>query len=111
MLKPEHKREVVDWSEDSTKKITIQKLCYVCQAETDITLDEAKYYRWQNIDHVQNVWPNWTGDQREMLISGTHSDCWKYLFPPDLEEDMEERVANIEETLEAHNLRLPEEGV
>lgn len=39
--------------------------------------------RWLAGEHIQDVMPELSADDREMLISGMHADCWDALFPPD----------------------------
>lgn len=57
--------------------------CPVCVDSSILAVDREKYDRWRAGEHIQHVWPDWTPGQRELLISGTHSDCWVQLFGPD----------------------------
>lgn len=43
--------------------------------------------RWANGEHIQNVWPEKTPDERELLMSGIHPDCWDKMFKPQDEDD------------------------
>jgi len=52
----------------------------MCHQRSTIMLDKEKYDRWQAGEHVQNVWPEMSPENREVLISGTHPKCWDYLF-------------------------------
>lgn len=57
------------------------KACVVCGEKSLIELDGKKYHRWtEGGEHVQNVWPEKTADERELLITGTHPDCWNNMF-------------------------------
>ncbi len=57
--------------------------CIVCKERSLIDLDVKKYQRWTGgggTEHVQNVWPEWSAGDRELLITGTHSSCWDEMF-------------------------------
>jgi hypothetical protein len=41
---------------------------------------------------AQNAFPHMSDGEREMLITGTHPECWEKLFPPE-EEELEEEEA------------------
>ena len=51
--------------------------CSWCGKRSLISLDIQKVYRWLNGELIQNVWPEMDADQRELLITGTHADCWE----------------------------------
>jgi hypothetical protein len=36
--------------------------------------------RWLTGVHVQDVWPEMPPPQRELLITGTHPECWEAMF-------------------------------
>ncbi|MGH7792057.1 MAG: hypothetical protein ACREOB_07040 [Thermodesulfobacteriota bacterium] len=50
--------------------------CPVCGKSEYIGVDKEKYSKWALGEHIQDVWPEWTADQREMIITGTHPECW-----------------------------------
>ena len=54
--------------------------CVVCHQHGHMLLDETKLNRWKAGEFVQDVWPDMSADDREMLISGTHPACWTELF-------------------------------
>jgi len=53
--------------------------CVICgrQAEIRMPLRAAEAIRAGV--HIQNAWPDSTPDERELIISGTHPDCWDKL--------------------------------
>jgi hypothetical protein len=53
-----------------------------------VELDTDKLKRWQTGELVQNVWPEKSPDEREMLITGIHPDCWGQFFGPDEEGEL-----------------------
>ena len=54
--------------------------CQMCGKTSVVRLDEEKFNRWRQGEHIQNVWPEMSADNREVLISGTHPACWDRLF-------------------------------
>ena len=56
------------------------KSCTVCHKTSKVALQKASFIRWRDGEHVQNVWPEMTPDERELLITGTHPKCWDEMF-------------------------------
>lgn len=65
--------------------------CPLCGARHDpVVLDANKYYRWiSEQENIQNVFPEMSAAEREILISGTCAECWKDLFQRCAKEDLE----------------------
>ena len=51
----------------------------MCGEHPELTVEVEEYTRWVNGELIQDVWPNARPSWREMLISGTHPDCWESL--------------------------------
>lgn len=62
------------------------KKCIVCRKTSVVELDKHKFVRWIRGEHAQNVWPEKSADERELLITGTHPECWDTMFPDEEEE-------------------------
>lgn len=69
--------------------VYVTNRCLFCGEFEALSLDPELYARWQGGEHVQDVWPDWTKGQRELLITGTHPECWDKAFGPDEEEEPE----------------------
>lgn len=54
--------------------------CVVCHKATQLDVDEERLKRWQNGEHIQDVFTDWDADKRELLITGTHSECWDQMM-------------------------------
>lgn len=55
--------------------------CPYCLRSSLVELDPIKVKQWtQHGKHAQDVWPEKTADERELLITGTHPECWTKLF-------------------------------
>lgn len=66
---------------------TITMTCNMCQQPAtveNVSVDALQ--RWRAGEHIQNAFPDMSAGDREILISGTHDECWNKLFPPDDEE-------------------------
>ena len=57
--------------------------CAVCQRTSEITAPEAGVKLWREGARIQDALPTLTPDEREMLINGTHPDCFDELFGED----------------------------
>ena len=64
-----------------TAIIVYTQPCAVCGNQTRVLLDEDErrtYLRWKSgVGYVQTMFPNLSSDEREMLMTGTHPECWK----------------------------------
>ena len=56
--------------------------CPFCGAESEVKLPIAAYARWQMGEMAQNVWPEMSREDREILISGICKECQKTIFAP-----------------------------
>jgi hypothetical protein len=48
---------------------------------------EAIENRYNTGDLIQDIAPSLSAGDREMIISGTHDECFKVMFPKDEEND------------------------
>lgn len=73
--------------QDDGKLTVITNTCPVCGHPGRVTgVDPAALNRWLAGAHIQDVMPKLSVADRELLMSGTHDDCFDSLFPPDEEE-------------------------
>ncbi len=66
--------------------------CIVCGKSATVQVTEEGLHRWNMGQLAQNAFPHMSDDEREMLITGTHPECWEKLFPPEEEEPEEEEA-------------------
>lgn len=59
--------------------------CIQCKETSIVKLPVDGYLRWQNGSSAQTAFPTFTSDQRELIISGIHADCWKEIFKDESE--------------------------
>jgi hypothetical protein len=65
------------------------KTCCVCDKFEVLTLNRQAVESWQEGEYIQNAFPDMSDGDRELLISGTHSECWDKLFPAEGDEEDE----------------------
>lgn len=59
--------------------------CILCKERSHVTLSISEYHALQD-HHIQDALPTRDADFRELVLSGTHSECWESMFA-DEEED------------------------
>lgn len=59
-------------------EITTQA-CPVCEEVSTLEVFRSGFDSWMDGAFVQDAFPELSADERELLISGTHSDCWDSL--------------------------------
>ena len=65
---------------DFKEKFEISVLCPICHKEHSVYVEKDDYYRWLRGTHVQNAFSYLNAAEREILISGTCSECWDNMF-------------------------------
>jgi hypothetical protein len=65
------------------------RTCMHCNEETEFCISKEEYQRLIiNNEYIQDVFPFLEKEKREVMISGTHPECWNEMFNP-LEEEEE----------------------
>ena len=61
--------------------MVIEVECRICNERYFIQANEERYIKWQNGEnYIQDLLPDLTPAERELLISGTCDNCWKKMF-------------------------------
>lgn len=74
-----------------------------CQKSATIELTPAEERQYERlvsgeVTHIQDAFPEWSADKRELLITGTHPECWDAIFEDvDEEEDDYDREDELED--------------
>ncbi len=72
---------------DAPQHITIiSNTCFICNEENEIYLFQKQYLEWMDGLLIQDAFPTLSFEQRELIKTGIHPDCWNKIYPPD-EED------------------------
>ena len=62
--------------------IIYTKPCIHCNLISTIEASDEQYAEYiEGIKYIQDVFPEKSADERELLISGTHPKCWDEMFP------------------------------
>ncbi len=54
--------------------------CSMCGEAEVMNLNEEHVAKWRSGAYAQDAFPYLLPSEREMLISGTHPECWERLF-------------------------------
>ena len=66
--------------------------CFHCGEESNFRISFEEYKSlFIHDQYIQDVYPLMPKEDREFMISGTHSHCWNEMFA-DIDEDSEEEV-------------------
>lgn len=60
--------------------ITINKDCSLCHSSHKFLINEKDLVRFHNGEHIQDVMPYLTADERELMISGICGKCFDEVF-------------------------------
>ena len=74
--------------EPQTENVLIHTpLCMMCGKSAVLSVPNTGWGEWQRGKNIQDALPMLTKEEREMLITGTHPDCFDAMFPPDDDEE------------------------
>lgn len=68
-----------------TIKFTTPK-CPHCGKTSTVELEELAFDNWVGGMFIQDAFPQMSPDEREVMITGTHPECWDKIFPPEEDE-------------------------
>lgn len=68
-----------------TKTHVVVNTCMFCNKPNRIEMPDAAFRKWKAGAFLQDAWPEATADQREVVISGTHAECWDKMFGTEME--------------------------
>ena len=72
--------DLVDLSQGAEETYQLTRVCYICKEKSFVLVCAELYRIWDSGHLIQNVWPNLTPAQREMIKLGYHDDCWEETF-------------------------------
>jgi hypothetical protein len=71
-----------DFSTGNSKTTVYKNTCYHCKEDNVITIDEEPFMKWYNREmYAQDAFRGLGADKTEIIISGTHTECWNAMFP------------------------------
>lgn len=60
--------------------------CILCGRTSTLSVPQEGWEKYKAGEFVQIAFPTLTADEREMLINGSHPECFDIMAPPDDEE-------------------------
>ena len=54
--------------------------CLICGASSVLALDPQAVRQWQAGALIQDAFPDLPLDERELILTGTHTACWDLMF-------------------------------
>lgn len=64
--------------------------CMVCDNRTVLEVDQKGWDRYNGGAFIQDAFPELSADDRELLLTGIHPECWDTFAPKDEEDDEED---------------------
>lgn len=64
--------------------------CLGCDDTAVFVMTEEEHARYRAGEHVQRIFPHWSPEDRERLISGTCPSCWEEMWAEEEEEDYDD---------------------
>ena len=61
--------------------ITLTQICPHCNKDAAVSVVRHHYHRWIAGELAQHAFPEMKPEDREMLISGIHPQCWEEMYP------------------------------
>lgn len=58
-------------------KVCVETKCYLCGGISQTIVEEADFNRWKAGEYIQDVWPEKTANEREIIKTGIHPACWE----------------------------------
>lgn len=61
--------------------------CLGCGQTAWFVMTDEQYHAWKGGIHVQNIFPDWSPEDRELLSSGTCPSCWEEMWAESEDEE------------------------
>jgi hypothetical protein len=81
-------KAVIGTEETGNGEVTLYtQPCMICQRPGMLTrVPQEGYERWVAGEMIQNALPDLSPSERELLMTGTHGECFAAMFPPGADE-------------------------
>lgn len=61
--------------------VDVKTKCPCCGRETVVSMTDEQYIEYKGgYKNIQFIFPDWSPEKRELLISGVCSECWRNIF-------------------------------
>jgi hypothetical protein len=66
---------------ESDTIVVYTRPCPMCGVPSQLEMTKEQLDRYNSGALPQDVFPTWNSSKRELVITGTHSECWDAMFP------------------------------
>jgi hypothetical protein len=84
MTHPTRKFDTVpEWADEydyNTTTTVTTRACSLCGGRSRVVVPTDDLESWRSGTLIQNAFPYFTPAERELLMTGTHSECWDAFF-------------------------------
>jgi hypothetical protein len=80
----DYRREFKLWGATATSRL-VTNPCIVCGARSEMVVPLDGYIEWKKGALIQDAFPDMDADNRELVKTGTHPQCWDMMFPEEEE--------------------------
>lgn len=82
--------KIVDLTKGEPTFFLLERTCMHCEKTTEFSLSRKQYDGYiVDRKYVQDVFPELSKEEREVIISGTHPECWNAMFQYDEEDEID----------------------
>lgn len=75
------KMQTIDLTNGGKFYDAVIKTCMHCKCNTFFKITKEQYEGWvENGEYIHRLFPNLNAEMREMIITGTHPECWNKMF-------------------------------
>lgn len=71
--------------------------CVYCGVTTTVSVLKSSAMRWNAGEMVHEAFPDLAPSIRELLLTGTHGECWDAMFPDEDEYDEDDEEPSVVE--------------
>ena len=72
-------------TESIVEQVVLNNTCIHCGFTNQLTLNAVDLATWRNGELIQNAFPKLNYQQRELIQTGIHPECWDDMFPKEEE--------------------------
>lgn len=82
--------KIIDLTKGEPTHFLLERTCMHCDNTTEFSLSRKQYNEYiVERKYVQDVFPELSKEEREVIISGTHPECWNAMFQYDEEDEID----------------------
>jgi len=76
---------------ETIQPLIVSATCRICKNDHQLKVNEEDFIRFQNGEHIQNVMPYLSADERELFITGLCGKCFDKIFADAFADEEDDR--------------------